>query len=41
VICAVGPIGGLAHTPEEFLDVASILPRAQAPALAIMRLDGV
>jgi glutamate carboxypeptidase len=40
-ICAVGPIGGRAHTPEEFLDVASIVPRAQALALAIMRLDGV
>jgi glutamate carboxypeptidase len=39
-ICAVGPIGGRAHTPEEFLDVASIVPRAQALALAIMRLDG-
>jgi glutamate carboxypeptidase len=38
-ICAVGPIGGRAHTPQEFLDVASIVPRAQA--LAIMRLDGV
>jgi glutamate carboxypeptidase len=37
-VCAVGPIGGRAHTPEEFLDVASIVPRAQALALAIMRL---
>jgi glutamate carboxypeptidase len=41
VICAVGPIGGRAHTPEEYLDVASIVPRAQALALAIMRLPGV
>lgn len=40
-ICAVGPIGARAHTPEEYLDVASIVPRAQALALAIMRLDGV
>jgi glutamate carboxypeptidase len=40
-VCAVGPIGGRAHTPEEFLDVASIVPRAQALALAIMRLDGI
>jgi glutamate carboxypeptidase len=39
-VCAVGPIGGRAHTPEEFLDVASIVPRAQALALAIMRLEG-
>jgi glutamate carboxypeptidase len=40
-ICAVGPIGGRAHTPEEYLDVTSIVPRAQALALAIMRLPGV
>lgn len=39
-ICAVGPIGGRAHSPEEYLEVDSILPRAQALALAIMRLDG-
>jgi glutamate carboxypeptidase len=38
-ICAVGPIGGRAHSPEEFLEVDSIVPRAQALALAIMRLD--
>ena len=38
-ICAVGPIGGRAHTPEEYLEVDSIVPRAQALALAIMRLD--
>ncbi len=40
-ICAVGPIGGRAHSPEEYLDVGSIVPRAQALALAIMRLDAV
>jgi len=40
-ICAVGPIGGRAHTPEEYLEVDSIVPRAQALALAIMRLDAV
>ena len=37
-ICAVGPVGGLAHTPEEYLEVASIVPRAQSAALAIMRI---
>jgi glutamate carboxypeptidase len=37
-ICAVGPIGGNAHTPEEYLVVKSLVPRAQAMALAIMRL---
>jgi glutamate carboxypeptidase len=40
-ICAVGPIGGRAHSPEEYLEVGSIVPRAQALALAIMRLDAV
>jgi glutamate carboxypeptidase len=38
-ICATGPIGGKAHTPEEYLEVDSIVPRAQALALAIMRLS--
>jgi glutamate carboxypeptidase len=37
-ICGVGPIGGRAHSPDEFLDVKSIVPRAQALALAVMRL---
>jgi glutamate carboxypeptidase len=40
-ICAVGPIGGRAHSPEEYLELDSIVPRAQALALAIMRLDGM
>jgi glutamate carboxypeptidase len=40
-ICAVGPIGGRAHSPEEYLEVDSILPRAQALALAIMRLEEI
>ena len=40
-ICAVGPIGGRAHSPEEYLEVDSIVPRAQALALAIMRLDAM
>jgi len=37
-ICGVGPIGGRAHSPDEYLDVESIVPRAQALALAVMRL---
>jgi glutamate carboxypeptidase len=40
-ICAVGPIGGHAHSPEEYLEVDSIVPRAQALALAIIRLGTV
>jgi glutamate carboxypeptidase len=37
-ICAVGPVGGKAHSPEEFLQVDSLVPRAQACARAILRL---
>lgn len=37
-VCAVGPIGGKAHTPEEFLMVDSMVPRAQTLALAVARL---
>ena len=40
-ICAVGPVGGRAHSPDEYLEVDSIVPRAQALALAIMRLEEV
>jgi glutamate carboxypeptidase len=37
-ICAVGPVGGKAHTPDEYLVVDSLIPRAQALALAVARL---
>jgi len=37
-ICAVGPVGGAAHTPEEYLEIDTLVPRAQAMALAIMRM---
>jgi glutamate carboxypeptidase len=32
-------VGGLAHSPEEFLEISSLVPRAQATARAILRLD--
>ena len=38
-ICSVGPVGGKAHTPDEFLRIDSMIPRAQACARAIMRLE--
>ena len=38
-LCSVGPVGGLAHSPEEFLEVASFVPRAQALARAVLRLE--
>jgi len=37
-LCATGPVGGNAHTPEEYLEIGSLVPRAQALALAILRL---
>ena len=37
-ICAVGPVGGKAHSPEEYLELDSLVPRAQGLALAIARL---
>ena len=39
-LCSVGPVGGNAHTVEEYLELDSIVPRAQALALAIMRMPG-
>ena len=38
-ICAVGPVGGKAHSPDEFLRIDSLVPRAQAMARAILRLE--
>ncbi|MGH7212502.1 MAG: M20/M25/M40 family metallo-hydrolase, partial [Acetobacteraceae bacterium] len=40
-ICAVGPVGGKAHTPDEFLRLDSLVPRAQACARAILRLNEI
>jgi glutamate carboxypeptidase len=37
-LCSTGPVGANAHTVEEYLEVESIVPRAQALALAILRL---
>jgi glutamate carboxypeptidase len=36
-ICGVGPVGGNAHTEQEYLELDSIVPRAQTLALAILR----
>lgn len=38
-ICAVGPVGGLAHSPEEYLEISSFVPRAQALARSVLRLE--
>jgi glutamate carboxypeptidase len=36
-LCATGGVGGNAHAAEEYLEIDSLVPRAQALALAIMR----
>ena len=36
---ALGACGGKAHTPEEYLEVDSMVPRAQTLALAVLRLE--
>ncbi len=38
-VCAVGPIGEKAHSPDEACHLDSLVPRAKALALAILRLD--
>jgi glutamate carboxypeptidase len=38
-LCAVGPVGSNGHSPDEYLEINSIVPRAQALALTILRLD--
>jgi glutamate carboxypeptidase len=37
-LCATGGVGGNAHTPEEYLEIDSLVPRAKALASAILRL---
>jgi glutamate carboxypeptidase len=37
-LCGVGPVGANAHTAEEYLEIDTLVPRAQAMALAILRL---
>src|ERR1700674_5101412 len=39
-LCATGPIGGNAHTPEEYLEGETIVPRAQTLALAVLQVGG-
>lgn len=36
-LCAVGPVGARAHSPDEYVELATLVPRAQALALTIMR----
>ena len=36
-LCGLGPVGGKVHSPDEYLDIDTIVPRAQALALTILR----
>jgi glutamate carboxypeptidase len=38
-LCGTGPIGEHAHTPHEVCHLDSLVPRARALALAILRLQ--
>jgi glutamate carboxypeptidase len=40
-LCAVGPVGGKAHSPDEFLLLDSLTQRAQACARAIMGIERI
>jgi glutamate carboxypeptidase len=37
-LCATGPVGGKPHTADEYLVLSSLVPRAKALALTIMRI---
>ncbi len=37
-LCGLGPVGGNAHSPDEYVEIETIVPRAQAVALTILRL---
>ncbi|WP_342642675.1 M20 family metallopeptidase [Rhodoligotrophos ferricapiens] len=38
-VCGTGPVGGNAHTPEEYCDLSTFVPRAQAVAATILALE--
>lgn len=37
-LCGTGPVGGKAHTTDEYVELDTLVPRAQAAALTILRL---
>ncbi|NYT62720.1 M20 family metallopeptidase [Alcaligenaceae bacterium] len=38
-LCATGPVGGKPHTPDEYMEIDTFVPRAQAVAITISNLD--
>jgi glutamate carboxypeptidase len=39
-LCSVGPTGGGGHTPEEFVNLDSLVPSAQTLAATLCALGG-
>ena len=37
-LCATGPVGGKGHTPEEYTEIATLVPRARAAAKTVLAL---
>ena len=37
-LCGTGPVGGKAHTPDEYIELPTLVTRAQALALTMLRL---
>jgi glutamate carboxypeptidase len=37
-ICGMGPVGGHSHTQQEYIEVNTLVPRAKAMALTILRI---
>lgn len=37
-LCSTGPVGGKGHTPDEYVEVATMVPRARAAARTILAL---
>ena len=38
-LCGVGPVGGKPHTTDEYIEIDSLVPRAQASAITLLRID--
>lgn len=38
-LCGLGPVGGQAHTSDEYMEVATMVLRAKAMAMTILQLD--
>ncbi len=38
-LCGLGPVGGLVHTPREYIELNTVVPRAQTLARTILRMS--